>query len=176
MRCFPLLALLALLAGPARAGLDLPHPIETRAALPGGGQIVLHSATLRRHSIELRVSLVAGREDVVLALSGLVLEDDRGHRHGFLPPPENAQLWLPQGLALEGQLLFAGSADPMAARFTLRFNPGFGAAPRVPQLALPFALPPRLAEAAPAPPAAAASRLAAHPLGSPQPLANPALR
>jgi hypothetical protein len=179
MRCFPLPALLAffaLLAAPARAGLYVPLSVEERLALPGGGQVVVHSATPRSHSIQLRVSLVAGREDVVLALSGLVLEDDRGNRHGFLPPPENAQLWLPQGLALEGYLLFAGSADPAATRFTLRFNPGFGAAPRVPQLSLGFSLPPRLAQPAPMPPPTDASLLAARAVGAPEPLVNRAGR
>jgi hypothetical protein len=172
MRRFALLLTLALLAAPARAGLYVPLSIEERLALPGGGQVVVHSATARSHSIKLRVSLVAGREDVVLALSGLALLDDRGNRHAFLPPPENAQLWLPQGLALEGYLLFAGSVDPAASRFTLRFNPGFGAAPRVPQLALPFNMPPRLALPAPMPPPSDVSLLATREIGEAPPLAN----
>jgi hypothetical protein len=172
MRFLPLLALACLLAAPARAGLYLPLTVEERLALPGGGQVVIHSATPRSHSVKLRVSLVAGREDVVLALSGALLEDDRGNRYAFLPPPENAQLWLPQGLALEGYLLFAGSADPAATRFTLRFNPNFGAAPRVPQLAMPFTLPGRIAAPAPMPPPGTASLLANRAIGEAPPLAN----
>jgi hypothetical protein len=166
-------ALLAalLLPGAARAALDVPLPIGRSAPLPGGGRVHVHAVVLRRHAVAVSVTLTGGQQDLRLGLAPPVLVASDGSEHPFLPPAANPLLLLPHGVALEGQLLFAGHPAPGVTRLTLRFNPGYGAGSRAPDTSVELELPTTVAPPAPEMPPADATRLTPHAIGQTQPLA-----
>ncbi|MFN6953861.1 MAG: hypothetical protein ACK4PG_03590 [Acetobacteraceae bacterium] len=166
-----ILAALVLLPGAARASLDVPLPIGRSVALPDGGRLHVHALVLRRHAIAVGVTLTGGRQDLWLALAPPVLVASDGTEHPFLPPAANPSLLLPHGVALEGQLLFAGHPAPGVTRLTLRFNPGYGAGARAPETSVELDLPTTVAPPAPDMPPADATRLTPHAIGPAEPLA-----
>lgn len=165
------LAALLLLPGAARAAIDVPLPIGRSVALPDGARLHVHALVIRRHAIAIGVTLTGGRQDLWLALAPPVLVASDGTEHPFLPPAANPSLLLPHGVALEGQLLFAGHPAPGVTRLTLRFNPGYGAGTRAPEASVELDIPTTIAPPAPDMPPADATRLAPHAIGPAEPLA-----